>query len=71
MKTRGGFTLEPYDEWTPGPKIKTQNELITYLKNIEKTQACFQKEEKKMARILHKYIDGSSSKRVYEKLIKN
>lgn len=70
-ENRGGFTLEPYDEWTPGPKIKTQNELITYLKNIEKTQECFQKEREKLARILHKYIDGNSSKRVYEKLIKN
>ncbi|MBT0386017.1 CDP-glycerol glycerophosphotransferase family protein [Morganella morganii] len=70
-ENRGGFTLEPYDEWTPGPKIKTQNELITYLKNIEETQDSFKKEREKVAKILHKHIDGNSSRRVYENLIKN
>lgn len=69
QETRG-FLLEPYDFWTPGPKVFNQNdlqkEIIENIKNPEK----YNFERMMICSIVHDYKDGNSSWRVWNNIEK-
>ena len=65
-----GLILEPYDEWTPGPKAYTQEELSKELENLVLNQDNYSKKRSLITEILHKYQDVNSSERIF-KLIKS
>ena len=64
-----GFLLEPYDFWTPGPKILKFKDLIEELKKIEETD--YKKERIVVNSIINKYQDKNSCKRIFELFIKD
>lgn len=54
----------------PGPFANNENELLELLKDISWFENYkYQKEYKDYQKMFHKYIDGNSCKRVYEKMI--
>ena len=67
-KKVGGFNFD-YEEFSPGPKPKTQAEFLRYLEMFYKKEDPFSEERAKIRDIVHKYKDGQSCSRVY-KLIK-
>ncbi len=74
VKTRG-FLYTPYNEWTPGHKIETQESLINEINNILKGIDSFANERQLAKNIWHQYKDNNSSYRsakiVKELLYKN
>ncbi len=73
-KTRG-FLYTPYNQWTPGHKIKTQDDLINEIGNILKGIDTFADQRELAKNIWHQYKDNKSSYRaskiVRELLYKN
>ncbi|NDJ57179.1 hypothetical protein GWD52_09275 [Enterobacteriaceae bacterium 4M9] len=64
--SRGGFTLEPFEFWTPGNKVSSQHQLIAAI-----NEAIFGDDEyinfrTEINRVINHYQDGNSSKRVVE-----
>ncbi|HDL6714808.1 TPA: CDP-glycerol glycerophosphotransferase family protein [Yersinia enterocolitica] len=68
---RGGFTLEPFDEWTPGNKIKKVEEIYDFFDMLINEKDEFKSERHRVKKILHKYSDGNNSKRVADILIRD
>lgn len=61
-----GISLEPYDFWTAGPKVKAQDGLeIEILKSLEEEDYYRQKREE-LRDVFYKYKDGNSSLRVWD-----
>ncbi|WP_278276715.1 CDP-glycerol glycerophosphotransferase family protein [Asaccharospora irregularis] len=61
-----GISLEPYDFWTAGPKVKAQDVLETeILKSLEEEDYYRQKREE-LRDVFYKYKDGNSSLRVWD-----
>lgn len=61
-----GILLEPYDEWTPGPKCMTQESVQdSILKTLSDT-GYYRDERRKILYKTHKYIDGNSSRRTWD-----
>jgi CDP-glycerol glycerophosphotransferase (TagB/SpsB family) len=60
-----GFLLEPYDFWTPGPKVTSQkalqHEILKSLCDIK----YFQSERETILSIIHQYRDNKSSERLW------
>ena len=65
VKTRG-FLYTPYNEWTPGSKIKTQEDLINEINNILKGIDSFIDQRRLFKNIWHQYKDNNSSFRATE-----
>ena len=65
-----GLILEPYDEWTPGPKVYTQAELSNELNNLLLGTDHFSEKRKIITSMLHKFQDNKASERIY-KIIKS
>jgi len=61
----GGFNVD-YNEFTPGPKPKTQKEFLGYLEMFYKKEDPYSERRFKIRNIVHKYKDGQSCRRVYE-----
>ena len=59
-RTRG-FLYTPYDQWTPGPKIETQDGLINEVKDILKGVDLFANQRQLSKNIWHQYTDNQSS----------
>lgn len=64
-RKKRGLLLEPYDFWTPGPKVYTyeelEKEIITSLNNGN-----YYREQRKVIQdIVHLYKDGESCKRIW------
>ncbi|SHE68592.1 CDP-glycerol glycerophosphotransferase, TagB/SpsB family [Caldanaerobius fijiensis DSM 17918] len=60
-----GFLLGPYDFWTPGPKVKNQNELeIGIIKSIMGEDEYIE-QRKSLINVFHTYRDNKSSQRVW------
>lgn len=70
-KKERGFLLEPYEFWTPGPKVKTQGDLFKEILNLINDESYYMKERLNLLNIIHKYNDGSSSKRVWGFITEN
>lgn len=68
---RGGFTLEPFDEWTPGNKIKKVEEIYEFFDMLINEKDEFKSERYRVKTILHKYSDGNNSKRVVDTLMRD
>ncbi|WNF37325.1 bifunctional glycosyltransferase family 2 protein/CDP-glycerol:glycerophosphate glycerophosphotransferase [Bacillaceae bacterium IKA-2] len=66
--TLRGFYLNHQTEW-PGPILKTNDEVIKTLKNIETEYAPYQKRLEEFHEIYCKWDDGNASKNVAEQVI--
>jgi len=65
-----GFTLEPFDFWTPGKKAKTIDELIEALKEAIKNPKNYEYERTHFQNLFFKYKDRRSSERVAKIILK-
>lgn len=65
-----GFLLNPYDFWTPGPKVSTQFQLENYITQMLSGEDVYSNERKKIREILFEYQGGNSSERVFNQVIK-
>lgn len=63
-QTKRGFILEPFDDWTPGDKAGSVNELIQSLDLALNDTKRWECERLRLKRIIHQYDDGNSSERV-------
>jgi len=59
-----------YDDVTPGPKCKSWNEVLVWIKKFKENPKLYEKERLKIRDIFHTYKDGKSSERVYNEIIK-
>lgn len=65
-----GFVFDNFDFWTPGPKLKTQKELILELNNYENIDNYYKDERKIINSLSNKYLDDNSCERVYKMMKK-
>ena len=65
-RKKRGFLLEPYDMWTPGPKVYTQKELQNEILKSLNDPSYYAEERERLKNIVHYYQDANSSKRVWE-----
>ncbi|MBE6044716.1 MAG: glycosyltransferase [Clostridium thermopalmarium] len=61
-----GFILEPYEKWTPGAKVLTQETLEREIIKSLKDNSYYKLERENIRNIIHRYIDGESSKRIWD-----
>ncbi len=69
-----GFLLEPYELWTPGPKVLDQMSLQYEMNKSLNDIRYYKKERKWLKDIAHYYQDNNSSYRVWsiiDKIMKN
>ena len=64
-KTRG-FVLEPYDFWTPGPKVFKFKDFLKELKICTENPNYYEKERKVVNEIINRYKDNKSCERVWK-----
>ncbi|ELY7488452.1 CDP-glycerol glycerophosphotransferase family protein [Cronobacter turicensis] len=64
--SRGGFTLEPFDFWTPGDKVNNQNSLLESIDKIISGNDEYTERRGQVNSIINKYDDANSSQRVVE-----
>ena len=60
----GGFNMD-YDEFSPGPKPKTQAEFLDCLEALYNNEDPFVQKRLEISDIIHDYKDGQSCRRVY------
>ncbi|MCO7125018.1 CDP-glycerol glycerophosphotransferase family protein [Sporolactobacillus shoreicorticis] len=60
-----GFVLEPYENWTPGPKVTQQEELQHEILKSTNDQSYYQEERIKIKNHVHFYQDNHSTERVW------
>lgn len=70
IKSRNGFTLEPYDFWASGEKIHTLEQFYRMMDNFIKGNDSYLNQREIVKNILHTYKDNNNSKRVFDLLIK-
>jgi len=59
-----------YDEMTPGPKAKNQNELVNWIKHfLVDNKDGFEKDRTRVFNLAFKYHDGNASERIYKKVL--
>ncbi len=61
-----GFLLEPYDFWTPGPKVKDIDCLIEEITKSIMIPGYYKYERNIINSIVNKYTDGKSCERVWK-----
>jgi len=59
-----GFLLEPYERWTPGPKVRDLQEFMMEIEDTIFNAKKWEKERLWLRDVMFKHIDGNSSKRV-------
>lgn len=64
--SRGGFTLEPFNFWTPGSKVNSQHALLDAIEEIILEKDCYIEKRQEVNAIINKYNDGNNSQRVIE-----
>ncbi|XOI99571.1 CDP-glycerol glycerophosphotransferase family protein [Paenibacillus polymyxa] len=65
-----GFLFEPYDFWTPGPKVYTQPALQDAIKRYVSDENYYAKERNTLLNLFHFYQDDQSSSRVWTEIDK-
>lgn len=65
-RSRGGFTLEPFDLWTPGPKVVCQNELLHEVSSLLNGDDLYLSHRIEINSTINKFSDNNNSKRVFE-----
>lgn len=61
-----GLLLEPYDFWTPGPKISSQDELQDLILRSLNEPSWYEHERNTILQLCHKYQDSHSSQRIWK-----
>jgi CDP-glycerol glycerophosphotransferase (TagB/SpsB family) len=64
-KKKRGILLEPYDFWTPGPKVKNQVELQKEITKCFNSDKYYVKEREVINSIINKYKDNRSCERIH------
>lgn len=64
-----GFALEPYDFWTPGPKVSNFGDFLEELKKSIDNPNYYENERKIINDIINKYKDNKSCERVWNECI--
>lgn len=64
-KSDRGLLLEPYEEWTPGPKCTNQKDLQNYIIKCLFDPRYYQKERNNILNKVHMYLDGNSCSRTW------
>lgn len=64
--SRGGFTLEPFDFWTPGDKVNSQKSLLDSINKILSNRDEYIDRRSQVNSIINKYNDANNSQRVVE-----
>lgn len=64
-----GFLLEPYDFWTPGPKVATTDALIDEIQRCIADPAYYEQERMTVNNLINGFQDGNSSRRVWEEIL--
>lgn len=64
--SRGGFTLEPFDFWTPGDKVSCQKSLLNSINKIITGNDEYAEKRNQINLIINKYSDANNSQRVIE-----
>lgn len=62
--SRGGFTLEPFEFWTPGDKVSSQNSLLNSIEKIISGYDEYIERRNQINLIINKYTDANNSQRV-------
>ncbi|MEF2243935.1 CDP-glycerol glycerophosphotransferase family protein [Paenibacillus sp. IITD108] len=65
-----GFVLEPYEMWTPGPKIMSQSDLQVEITKLFYNESYYDLERRKLKEMVHVFMDGKSSERVWDRIDK-
>ncbi|MFF2912224.1 CDP-glycerol glycerophosphotransferase family protein [Paenibacillus sp. NPDC057934] len=60
-----GLLFEPYEFWTPGPKIDSQQELQDSITRFIKEPTWYENERNTIMNLCHKYKDHQSSERIW------
>lgn len=61
-----GISLEPYDFWTAGPKVQTQNKLELEIGKYLNENDDYKQKREELRDVFYKYKDDQSSLRVWE-----
>ncbi|MCD6189691.1 MAG: CDP-glycerol glycerophosphotransferase family protein, partial [Thermococcus sp.] len=64
-RKKRGFLLEPYDFWTPGPKVYEQYDLEKEILKLLSEEDYYQCEREVIKNLVHTYRDGRSSERIW------
>ncbi|MBC7119366.1 MAG: CDP-glycerol glycerophosphotransferase family protein [Methanobacteriaceae archaeon] len=65
-RERRGFTLEPFEFWTPGPKVKNFKKFLEELEKSIKNPKYYQKERRIINNLVNYYKDDKSAERIYK-----
>ena len=66
-----GFLLEPYEDWTPGPKASTQLELQREIIRSLEDSAYYGEKREKIKDVVHHFQDNKSCERVWQLISSN
>lgn len=64
-KLTRGFLLEPYEFWTPGPKVTDQDAIQWEIIKLLEDQNYYSEERKQIRDLVHQYKDFNSSQRIW------
>ncbi|RAO78967.1 CDP-glycerol glycerophosphotransferase family protein [Methanothermobacter tenebrarum] len=64
-RAKRGFVLEPFEFWTPGPKVKNFQEFFRELEKSIDNPDYYKKERKIINDLINYYKDEKSSQRIY------
>ncbi|EHU5190398.1 CDP-glycerol glycerophosphotransferase family protein [Vibrio parahaemolyticus] len=68
--SRGGFTLEPFEYWTPGAKVHSQRSLLSAVDGSFSDNDKFSTKRSEVSMLINKYNDNSNSRRVFDAFLK-
>lgn len=71
IESRNGFTVEPYNFWAPGEKVKNIEQLYKMFDAFICGDDPYEEHRRTVKNIFHTYQDSNSCHRVFELLIKN
>ncbi|OIQ18383.1 MAG: hypothetical protein BM556_08975 [Bacteriovorax sp. MedPE-SWde] len=65
-----GFLMDPYDDWTPGPKVYGQSDLQEEIDKSISDKRYFEEDRLRLNRIINHFHDGRSRSRIQSELEK-
>ncbi|MDI9615102.1 CDP-glycerol glycerophosphotransferase family protein [Methanothermobacter sp.] len=65
-REKRGFVLEPFEFWTPGPKVRTFSEFLAELEKCINDEDYYRDERRMINELVNQYQDDRSSERVYK-----
>lgn len=65
-RARRGFVLEPFEFWTPGPKVQNFKEFLEELEKSIKNPDYYREERRVINDLVNYYKDDKSSERIYK-----